>query len=85
MELVSLERLPRGLGTTLALACVQITPHVRANGIRLVDAGNGALRVYSPNSGSRSVLSFSPAAIAELKNLITEAYESATANDRDSD
>lgn len=71
-----------GPGNVLAIACVQITPHIRVNGLRLVRAGSGDLRVFSPNAGGISVLSFAPSAIAELKSIIVDAYRSATAHDR---
>jgi hypothetical protein len=71
-----------GPGNVLAIACVQITPEVRINGLRLVRAGNGDLRVYSPNANGTSVLSFAPTAITELKSIIVDAYRSATAHDR---
>lgn len=80
MQVLSIDRLD-GPGNVLAHACVQVTPDVRVNGIRLVRTGNGDMRIYSPNSCGASVLSFSPAAIAELKVLIIEAYRSATAHD----
>ncbi|MCW5712244.1 hypothetical protein [Shinella sp.] len=81
MEVLSMNRLD-GPGNTLAVACVQVTPDIRVNGLRLVRAGNGDLRVYSPNAGGLSVLSFAPAAIAELKSIIIDAYRSETADDR---
>lgn len=81
MEVLSINRLD-GTGNTLAVACVQVTPEIRVNGLRLVRAGNGDLRVYSPNAGGLSVLSFAPAAVAELKSIIIDAYRSETAHDR---
>lgn len=81
MELVSLTAL-HGAGNTLAVACVQVTPDIRVNGLRLVRAGNGAMRVFSPNANGLSVLSFAPAAVAELKTLVIDAYRSATAHEQ---
>ncbi len=68
-------------GNLLAIACVQITPDIRVNGLRLVRAGRGDLRVYSPNASGTSVLSFAPAAITELKSILIDAYRSVTANE----
>jgi hypothetical protein len=81
MELLSLTRLD-GPGNTLALACVQVTPDIRVNGLRLVRATNGDMRIYSPNANGISALSFAPGAIAELKQIIIDAYGSETANER---
>lgn len=83
MEVLSITP-QHGPGNVLAVACVQITPEIRVNGLRLVRAGNGDLRVFSPNASGISVLSFAPAAIAELKHIIIEAYRSETANDSSS-
>lgn len=83
MEVLSMNRLD-GPGNTLAVACVQMTPEIRVNGLRLVRSGSGDLRVYSPNAGGLSVLSFAPAVIAELKSLLIDAYRSETAHDRHS-
>lgn len=80
MEVLSMTRLD-GPGNTLAIACVQMTRDIRVNGLRLVRAGNGDLRVYSPNAGGLSVLSFAPAAVAELKSILIDAYRSETAHD----
>lgn len=81
MEVLSMNRLD-GPGNTLAIACVQVTPEIRVNGLRLVRAGNGDLRVYSPNAGGLSVLSFAPAVVAELKSVLIDAYRSETAHER---
>ncbi len=80
MELISLSPL-HSAGNTLAVACVQVTPDIRVNGLRLVRNSSGALRVFSPNANGCSVLSFSPAAVAELKDLIVNAYEEREAHD----
>jgi hypothetical protein len=81
MELVSMTVL-RGAGNQLAVACVQVTPDIRVNGLRLVRNGSGVLRVFSPNANGCSVLSFSPAAVAELRALIVNAYQERDRHER---
>ncbi|MGE0280818.1 MAG: hypothetical protein AB7P20_09430 [Rhizobiaceae bacterium] len=81
MKVLSLERL-NGPGNVLAYACVQIAPDIRVNDLRLVRAGSGDLRVFSPNSRGSNILSFSPAAIAELKKIIIEAYRGMKPHDQ---
>lgn len=70
MKILAIRPAPPGSGNNLARFDAELSPGVRAYGLRLVRAERG-LRVFGPSIGGGSAVTFAPAVADALARLVT--------------
>lgn len=60
---------------TEAIFCVELSPHIRVSGMRLVKAPDGRYLAYGPNGGGKRCVSFSKEAAAQIAALALRVFE----------
>ncbi|WP_439604295.1 hypothetical protein [Shinella sp.] len=67
--------------STIATFDIELSPHVRVSGMRLVEAADGTRLSYGPNAGSKRSVTFSREAAAQITEIAVRELE----KDRKSD
>lgn len=86
MRILRIERAPPvhdAAYKTIATFDIELSPHVRVSGMRLVESVDGTRLSYGPNAGSKRCVTFSKEAAAQITEIaVLELEKDRKSHDR---